>query len=203
MDTVIQQAWEKGMSYQVYRDLVDMVVSEGKTTGPTQSDDLAHFTKLNASRMKRLDRTMVLNEELLGAIGAVKGPQAWLLITEAWCGDAAQIVPILAAMVKQNPLIELRLILRDENLEVMDRYLTRGGRSIPKLVVFDQENGEELFSWGPRPSAAQEVRDDLYQQNPEVHYSEVNLVLQKWYNHDKGQQTQRELLELLAPISVP
>mgnify|MGYP006269213419 CR=1 FL=1 len=199
MNQIVKNAWQQAMDYASYRQMVGKLVAEGRTTGPNQSEDLAHYTKLNESRMKRLDRTTQLDAELNEAVSRITSPQQWLLITEAWCGDAAQSVPIIAALAAQNPQIQLRLLLRDEYPEVMDLYLTNRGRSIPKLVIFDAEAAEELGQWGPRPAEAEQLRLKLKGQ-PDLPYSEIASQLQQWYTRDKGQQVQRELLNLLQAI---
>jgi hypothetical protein len=135
---------------------------------------------------------------LPGAGEVLRGtaPLTWLVISEPWCGDAAQVVPVLATMAAQMPGSELRLVLRDEQPELMDRYLTNGGRSIPKLIAIDRESGAERFSWGPRPQAAQELVLALR----EVHQGDWKAVveeLHRWYHADATRSTQREILELL------
>ena len=52
------------------------------------------------------------------------------------------------------PGLELRIVLRDEHPEVMDRYLTNGSRSIPIVIALDEEF-RELGHWGPRPRELQ------------------------------------------------
>ena len=86
------------------------------------------------------------------------------------------------------------LKLRDENLELIDRYLTNGGRSIPKLIAFD-EYGNELFNWGPRPKHIQEALNKMRADN--LPFNEILIESQKLYNEDKGESMQREILELI------
>lgn len=124
---------------------------EGKTTGPNQSASLTEYTKLNVVRMKRVDKTIQILTDLQKTIEAIEYEQAWVVITEGWCGDAAQSVSVFYALSKFNDKINLLLVLWDENPELMDRYLANGTRSITKLIVTKTENLEEIFSWGPRP----------------------------------------------------
>src|SRR5690625_5653194 len=79
----------------------------------------------------------------------------------------------------------MKLILRDENLELMDRYLTNGGRSIPKLIVYDPNAEEVLGTWGPRPTEATKLIED-YRAEHGVIDEKVREQLQVWYNKDKG-----------------
>ena len=128
---MLQEKIANAMSYAVYRDLMATLAEEGKTTGPNQSEEMAGYTSLNEHRMKRLDKRVELQQPVLDGLAQINRKQTWLVLTEAWCGDAAQNLPILAKMAEANPNVELRLVLRDENLDLMDAYLTNGGRSIP------------------------------------------------------------------------
>lgn len=186
----------EAMDYSTYRKLVDDLLLEGKVTGPKQSDSLAHYTKLNVQRMQRIDKTVHLLPEVTAVLQQISRPQTWLVITEGWCGDAAQILPVLNAMASMNPLIQLRLVLRDANLELIDQYLTDGtSRSIPKLVVLDTETLEELFNWGPRPVALQELYKKMRAEGME--YAAVAQELHAWYAKNKTESTQKEILQKL------
>lgn len=120
----------------------------------------------------------------------------WLVITEAWCGDAAQNIPVIAKIAEINSNIELKFILRGENLVVMDTYLTNGGRSIPKLICLDSQTLEELGTWGPRPVIAQKrfMKDKT---DPDVSHEEMVKNNQLWYLQDKTLSIQNEFLELI------
>ena len=135
----------------------------------------------------------------------------WLVLTEGWCGDAAQILPVLDKMEKISEHIEMKLILRDENLDVMDAYLTNGGRSIPKLLVLDAHTNEVLGSWGPRPSELQEIvmaeREEIKKIEDKQARKQANQELairaQKWYAKDKTLSIQREVLQTMnIPVKV-
>nr|WP_306453804.1 thioredoxin family protein [Bacillus sp. 7884-1] len=72
-----------------------------------------------------------------------------IVLTEDWCGDAMLNNPVLLR-VAEAANIEVRFVLRDQNLELMDRYLTNGtSRAIPIFIFIDQE-GNEVGVWGPR-----------------------------------------------------
>jgi hypothetical protein len=123
----------------------------------------------------------------------------WLVLTEGWCGDAAQTVPIMAKMAGESLNIELKLIFRDENLDIMDEFLTDGGRSIPKLIVLNKETLEVLENWGPRPVEAQELFWKA-KNSPDFDYPEVQKALQLWYAKDKTLSTQKELTALVKAL---
>lgn len=175
-------------------ELMEQVVTEGRTTGSKQSPDYAHYTKLNLARMQRLNNTLQLEEAMVSAAKSIQSPQQWFVLTEAWCGDAAQCVPVIAKIAEANPLISLTLMLRDENPAVMEQYLTNGGKSIPKLIAFQGQ--ESLFTWGPRPAGAQALYTE-HGKNPGTPLAEFLETLQKWYNADKTRSVQEELLSLI------
>ena len=195
---ITPQLFEQAYTYPEYLELIHQLVQEGKTTGPKQTPSLAEYTRLNSHRMKRLGKTVKLTPELVSAVETLPANLKWLVITEGWCGDAAQIVPLIDALAQLRPDIELKLILRDEHLEVMDAYLTEGSRSIPKWIILD-ENWETLTSWGPRPAPLQQ-RLKEYKQQPDKPYAEFAQELQLWYNKDKTQTIQGEMVELLKKI---
>lgn len=184
----------KGMSYAVYVELVKDLLSEHKTTGPNQTEELVNYTKLNLQRMERIHKTVQISTELAQKVKAITKPQTWLCITEAWCGDAAQNLPIFERLAELNPLIKLRLVLRDENLDLMDRYLTNGSRAIPRVIAIS--NDVELWNWGPRPLAMQQKVIE-YKQNASFTHDEFVIQLHTWYAHNKSVDLQHEILNLL------
>lgn len=184
-------------SYAEYRKMLVDLMAENKTTGPNQSPDILEYSKLNLQRMNRLDKTLTLQPELSEALQNLNRSLHWVVITEGWCGDAAQNVPVFDVAAKASGgKIKLDLVLRDENLELMDNYLTNGGRSIPKLICFDAETGEELGTWGPRPAEAQKLFLEL-KQKPDLTMQEFTHALHSWYSQDKTRQMQHELTALL------
>ena len=195
MKKIIQNSLQKALSYNEYRDLISDLLVQGKSTGPNQSDDLLNYSKLNDKRMKRLDKTVKLTEETLAKIKDVKEPQTWLVLTEGWCGDAAQNLPVINKIAEENPNINLKLVLRDENLELMDEFLTNGGRSIPKLIALNQEN-EVINTWGPRPTTATKMVIDYKEKHGSLD-ADFKKDLQVWYNKNKGESTQQDIVSIL------
>ncbi len=189
-----QRHLQNAMNYITYRKLIDTLLLEGKTTGSNQSASLTEYAKLNVVRMKRVDKTIQILSDLQESIEAIDYEQTWVVITEGWCGDAAQSVPVFYALSKLNAMVNLQLILRDENLELMDKYLTNGSRSIPKLIVARTENLEEIFNWGPRPQPLQKIFYEL--RAKDMAYMEIAEQIHTWYFKDKTITIQQELLAL-------
>ncbi len=197
---LLKQSVKQGMSYESYLELTDSLLAQGKTTGPKANDPkMVEYTTLNRQRMQRLDKTTELNDALLKKLDGLKRRYTWLVITEPWCGDAAQNLPVLAKAAEASAAIDIRLVLRDENTELMDQYLTNGGRAIPKLIVLDAETMQELATWGPRPEPLQQkARDYKAMPEPKPTHDEFTKEVQVWYNKDKTQTLQQEILDLLS-----
>jgi hypothetical protein len=186
---------EKALSYEAYKKLVEDLLARGLATGPHQSAAFTHYSQMNMQRMHRLEKTFQILPEVKELIGRIDKPQTWLVLTEGWCGDAAQSIPVMQGLAQENPFITLLFLLRDENLDLVDRYLTNGvSRSIPKLIVLDTASREELFNWGPRPAPLQEL---FYKMKAEgMAFDATKEELQKWYNKDKTITIQQEIATL-------
>ena len=191
---IISEAIDSSYSSEEYQVVLANYAAEGKTSGE-QKEDLIHYTKLNAQRSKRIAKTSVLAPDLVEKIKGLP-KQTWLLLTETWCGDAANSIPLLAKLAELNPNVDLRIVLRDQHLELMDQFLTKGGRSIPKLIALDGDLNV-LFDWGPRPEELQRIYWDWRESENKVPYSEFHLVIQKWYNDNKSEAIQEEIGALL------
>ncbi len=186
---------QESFTWEDYLSLCESVVAENKSTGPIQAIEHAHYSSLNLSRMKRVFKTFQVNNET--AIQFSETPrQLWLLITETWCGDAAQSAPVLARLSGLSSTIQLRIILRDEHLDIMDSFLTNGGRAIPKLIGLNPDTLEVKWHWGPRPKGAREVVTRC--KNEGLEKEQIALALQEWYNQDKGIGVSEELSDLVS-----
>ena len=180
-------------TYEEYKNLSEELVEQKSTTGLSQSESLIEYTKLNYFRMTRVDKTMVIKNDVKELISSIDEKKYWILITEAWCGDAAQVVPIIGRLAELNKNIELLVILRDENTELMDKYLTNGARSIPMLISLNQKFEEE-WHWGPRPRPAQAMVIEN-KETQALSFDEIKKQVQLWYAEDKTNTTQLEILK--------
>ncbi|QCX02433.1 thioredoxin family protein [Aggregatimonas sangjinii] len=186
----------KAMSYAQYRELVERLAVAGQSTGPEQTEALAQYTQLNHRRMKRWDKTLKFGDLQTEAIKEMDQKMTWLVLTESWCGDASPALPVMHRITELNPNISLHIALRDEHPEVMDLFLTNGGRSIPKLIAIDEKTGKVIGDWGPRSEAATILVETHKAQHGSI-LPEFKEELQQWYNKDKGQSILKDLLHLL------
>ncbi len=198
MESIISAALEKAVSYGEYRRIVTDLLAEGKSSGHVQSEDLTHYSLLNQTRMNRLEKTVKADAEIVNSLSSLGRHYTWLVLSEGWCGDAAQLLPIMEILAKSVDTVDLKIVFRDDNPELMDLFLTNGARSIPKLIVLDQDR-RVLGQWGPRPKDAAALIA-RHKAEKGVVDEEAKTELQLWYLHDKGLSTQRELAALMASI---
>ncbi|GAL79671.1 thioredoxin [Algibacter lectus] len=199
-NSIINSGLKTSVTYQAYRDLVKNLVEENASTGPVQNDDLANYTRLNDKRMKRWDKTIKITEDDRKQIEAFDKKSTWLVITESWCGDAAHVLPAINKMAELNDNIDMKVVLRDENLELIDAFLTNGGRAIPKVIMIDDATGEVLNTFGPRPSEATNLVNRFKAENGGL-TPEFKEDLQHWYNKDKGQNIIKDVAKILKEVS--
>jgi Thioredoxin len=179
----------KGISYAEYLDHLTQEARSGQLEG------LSAYVPQNLQRMNRIAKTLELDAAMIQAVGELAHPTHWLVLSEHWCGDAAQSLPVLQAIAQRSGgKIDLKIVYRDANPELMDAYLTGQSRSIPKVIQLDSHLNLTGI-WGPRPNVAQKLVLEL-KANPETapKYAEI---LHKWYADDRQQSIQRELLKLL------
>lgn len=195
MNSIIKDSLAKSVSYDTYRKMVSDLLDDGKSTGPNQSEALLNYSSLNDARMNRLDKRTKLTDKTVSALKSTKKNQTWLMITEGWCGDAAQIGPVVNKMSLETDKVDFKVVLRDENEELMNQFLTNGSKSIPKLVVLD-ENNEVISSWGPRPSIATKMVNDYKEKHGGLD-ADFKRDLQVWYNKNKGENIQEDIVAFL------
>ena len=192
----IEEGLQKAISYTFYRKRISDLIASGKSSGSIQSEDLLNYSKLNDRRMTRLDKTIQLSQETLLALKKINKPITWLVLSEGWCGDAAQTLPVINKIADESDLINLRIIFRDEHEELMRHFLTNGGKSIPKLLVLNSENNV-LNTWGPRPNIATKMVQDYKNTHGQLDAA-FKQELQVWYNKDKGVNIQENMVGLLT-----
>jgi len=156
---------------------------------------IKEYINLNQRRMYRVEKTYNISDHLLTQVTNLKHKTYWLVLTEHWCGDASQILPALNTVAELSKgKIEMKLVYRDQNPELMDAYLTDGSRSIPKLIQMDVHFNVTGI-WGPRPNAAQRLVKQL-KSNPATAGTYTN-ELHLWYAKDKQQSLETEIDKLI------
>lgn len=193
-DGIIERL-KSGLSYSEYLDAWRK--DAGRPLAGLDKDErkMAHYARYNIERHDNVASQYVPSDKLMEALAGIDSPQTWMLLSEHWCGDAAFALPIIGPMAEASDHIDLRIIYRDENLDIMDRYLTNGTRSIPKLVAF-AEDGSELFQWGPRPAVVQAERQKLVDEGLASEAIVKRVV--ELYEEGLWKETEKELTALIS-----
>lgn len=197
INKVLWKTISKTYNYRQYLDLFIGLFKNGKVTGLEQLPDRLEATALNIQRTKKWDKIAKIKPELEEILKKVDQPMNWLVITEGWCGDSSQNLPFINKMAEASDKIDLRIILRDENPEIMNQFLTNGTKSIPKLVCLNPEN-EVLWTWGPRPEGIIKLVEEFKQKNPAYTKEEFHQNLHLWYAKDRGSLIQDDFIKLLS-----
>jgi Thioredoxin len=205
MEHVDHAILEKSIGYVEYHALIEEVLSQNHYLALKNIENDIHDIRLNLIRMERLDKTARMTAQTRLQIASIHTPSIWLTMTEAWCGDAAQIVPTIQKMAALNDKIEHRLVFRDQHPELMDAFLTNGSCSIPLTIILHKDSLKVLGHWGPRPQELQTfVLENLQnlnkiktEQEHKMRNAEFLTKVQRWYAKDKTYSTQKEFLEVL------
>lgn len=185
---------EKSCDYATYREFFEKNAADVKAGLPVTVEH-SEYLVVNWQRTSRNEKTFVLSDALRNRLKQLPHKITWLVISEPWCGDAAQCVPALHKIADASQgMIDFRILFRDQHPELMDEFLTNGARAIPKLIQLN-ENYEVTGSWGPRPVAAQELVTKV-KSNPATAdlYKEE---LHRWYAENKNKDLQEEISSIL------
>jgi len=199
MNQLIKTSIDNAISYQDYSNLITKIVSEKRTTGNEQTKERIDFTKLNSSRMRRINKAIALTDEAINIFNNVR-KQTWVVLCESWCGDSAHTLPVLNKITENSNQIALKIVLRDENIDLMNTFLTNSSQAIPKLIIVD-ESYCLINVWGPRSKAATQLAIDYKNEFGSID-SEFKKNLQVWYNKDKGISIVSDLVKLIKKSSV-
>jgi thioredoxin-like negative regulator of GroEL len=189
-----------GLSYDEYRTDWKRQLDDEPPKGADPSERrMYHYLNYNWERQAQVHEAYTPSQDLQSAVEAIDAPQLWMVLTEPWCGDSAFLLPVIAEAAALNDQVSLRILPRDENLDIMDQYLTGGSRSIPKLVSFS-EAGDELFTWGPRPESSAQLYRQLKQE-----YDEKSEMIADLLDHyeDEGWREADEELAAVIRSAVP
>ena len=181
--------FQQGIDYHQYKIQMaeDFQVNEDEKTRT--------YIKLNQSRMHRVEKTYTISEEITKQLKSLRHKTYWLVLTEHWCGDASQSLPVFNKITEaSNGMVAMKLVYRDQHPELMDAYLTDGTRSIPKLIQLDKHFNVTGI-WGPRPGVAQKMVKEI-KSNPATAATYAN-ELHLWYAKDKQKSLEIEIEKLL------
>lgn len=192
--TDFQNYLQKGIAYDQYKQKM----TEDHISNP--NDKIKEYINLNEHRMRRVEKNYRVDLALTNQAMTLTHKTYWLILTEHWCGDAAQTLPVFEKIAQLSKgKIEMKLVYRDNNPDLMDAYLTGESRSIPKLIQLDAHFNVTGI-WGPRPSVAQHLVNEL-KLNPAT-AGTYSIELHKWYAQDKQRSLEKEISKLVARASM-
>ncbi len=186
----------KEYTFLEFKEIVTNLVTAGKSSGEETAERI-EATKINSQRINRIYKTFLVSDTTKDVINKLKHNWDWLLLIESWCGDGAQLSPVIAKIAELNPHIHLKIIFRDEHEDIMNMHLTNGAKSIPKLICLDSDSHQYIGEWGPRPIAIQEKVKEFKTANPNVSHEEFVKNLYLWYAQDKGLSFEKEFVALI------
>lgn len=125
-----------------------------------------------------------------------------IVITEPWCGDSLAIFPVFKKMAEINDNWNIKVSYRDENIELIDEFLTKGGRAIPIFLFLDSDFNLK-FKWGPRSETAQKIYEKKRNalKKGEVEKIDVIKDLRKFYAKDRGDEILKEILMSIENVN--
>lgn len=187
----MEKYWNEAVSYSTYKADALERIARPKSE---EEKEKRHYYQLGIQRMNRMEkvfRPSEVDEETLirkNFNGKV------LIISEVWCGDASQAIPVIYALFKNKN--EVRIIYRDQNEELMNQFLTDGSQSIPKILLLNDDFSVKK-TWGPRPAHGAELLKE-FKENPDTYErEEFYNDLQVYYAKNRGRDTVDEILNLL------
>lgn len=185
-------------TYREFLKWSEELTQEGKTSGPSQQERLIEYTALNHTRMERNEKRAKLTDTIKTTLDAIQDPQHWIFLTETWCGDSAQNLPVIGKAAEYaGDKVTLSIVLRDQNTHLIDQYIPEKGIAIPRLLILDQED-ELLAQWGSRPKPAQAFIDKWKADPENISKKEIQKEMQLWYAKNKHQALQEELVEVIS-----
>jgi hypothetical protein len=173
--------------------MTETITLRERYLGAPEFDEMLATAETNAELWAAVWRRARVPDEFVQRVAALGRAWHLLVLSEDWCGDAVNAVPIVAKLVELSPNVDLRVLARDENPDLMDTHLTGTSRSIPVVIVLDEEFQEQGW-WGPRPAGLQRwvlgpgrmlAKDERYRQ------------VRAWYARDAGHTILEEVVATL------
>ena len=170
-----------------------MITKARYCEGETYEDFMARPVK-NHDLWAAIAKHLVIPIEYSARVEALGGHWHLLVLTEDWCGDSVNIVPIVAKLAQSVSNMDMRMLRRDENLDIMDAHLTGGkSRSIPIVILLNQKF-QECGWWGPRP---REIQKWVVEEGMKLPKEERYKVVRTFYARDHGLSTMEEIVSTL------
>jgi hypothetical protein len=155
--------------------------------------DMLAVVQKNVELWAAMWRHARLDEAYVRRVSSLPGQWHLLVLSEDWCGDAVNTVPVVAKLAERSPNLDLRVLARDENPDLMSTHLTGTSRSIPVVIALDEHFVERGW-WGPRPTVLQRW---VSGQGQLLEKTERYREARTWYARDQGRTTLEEVVSML------
>jgi hypothetical protein len=147
----------------------------------------------NAELWRAIASHATVDAALVRAVEETAARWHLLILAEDWCGDAVNTLPYFGALGERADNVEVRVLARDQNLQIMDAHLTNGARSIPVVIILD-ENFLQRARWAPRPDALQRWFNAV---GRGLQKDERYREMRRWYARDRGRTSLCEVADLI------
>ncbi|HEX6965799.1 MAG TPA: thioredoxin family protein [Gemmatimonadaceae bacterium] len=161
-------------------------------------DEYLDAARANQALWRAIADRVHVPDEYVERVSAHPGSWHLLVLSEDWCGDAVNTVPVIARLAELAPNLDCRILGRDANPDLMDTHLTGGtSRSIPIAILLDDHYDEHGW-WGPRPRPLQQwvLSEGRALPKPD-RYRETR----RWYARDRGLTTLEEVVGMVEASS--
>jgi hypothetical protein len=138
-------------------------------------------------------RRAEVDEAQVARAAAAGGRWHLLALSEDWCGDAFNTLPVVARLAELAPNVELRLLGRDANPDLMDAHLSGSARAIPVVIVYDAQ-WNEVGWWGSRPAALQAL---VLGEWAALEKGDRYRRVREWYTRDRGRTAVDEIVGII------
>lgn len=160
-------------------------------------EGMVRSARRNADLWAAVWKRAAVPDEFLERVAALGGSWHLLVLSEDWCGDAVNTLPVIAKLAEGAANVDMRILARDANPDLMDAHLTGTSRSIPVVIVLDADYAQRGW-WGPRPGALQAwVKADGVKLDAPARYREIRT----WYARDRGRTTLDEIVGLMEAVA--
>lgn len=195
-----QRGFPGAMTYPTYRRLINELHQQNKVTGHEQTESLLEYSKLNEHRMNRWDRSFNVDPQITEMAKRSAATYTWLVITEGWCGDSAQVLPGIVKIAEALKNVNVLIALRDDNPDIMSDVIRGDKRAIPVVLCIDG-NHEVIWKWGDR---LKEAADLVAEHKSRADYSKevMSKDLHLWYAKNAERALNQEFRQLIEAYMV-
>ena len=169
-----------------------MTLRERYCSAPT-FDAFLEGVETNRDLWHAIARRASVPDELIVRVEATGQRWHLLVLAEDWCGDTVNVLPFIARLADGAANLDLRVVGRDANPDLMDAHLTGRSRSIPVVILLDATFTERGW-WGSRP---RELQEWVLGPGSSMSKADRYRDIRRWYVHDRGTTALNEIVAVI------